>query len=101
MLLDSYKVLSTVSITSIPRIDFVPSSTNSLVDLKATSNGPNMLVKHYPTLLGGVDQCWIVLNAGVFKRIHATPSNNVEFQYQAQNDGVFLIMRTKILDDVG
>ena len=27
-----------------------------------------MLLKHYPTLLGG-DQCWKVLNAGVFKQI--------------------------------
>ena len=40
-----------------------------------------MLVKRYPTLFGGVgwywmvfDQCWIVLDAEVFKRIQHHPT---------------------------
>ena len=41
--------------------------------LKAHSNRSNMLVKHYPTLLGGAEQCWIVLVAGVFKQIQHHP----------------------------
>ena len=38
--------------------------------------------------------CWSV-------QTNPTPSNNVGFQYQAQNYGVFLITRTKMWDDVG
>ena len=46
-----------------------------LVTLKARSNGSNMLVEHYPTLLGGVGRCfWSVLDAGVFKRIQHHPT---------------------------
>ena len=74
-----------------------PGFTVQMVEVRL--NGSNMLVKHYPTLLGGVGRCLISVGCwGV--QTNPTPPNNVGFQYQVQNYGVFLIMRTKLLDDV-
>ena len=58
-----------------------------------------MLVKHYPTLLGGVGRCLISVGCWSLQT-NPTLSDNVEFQDQARNYGLFLITRTKMLDDV-
>ena len=62
--------------------------------LKTRSNGSNMLVKHYPTLLRGIglcfDHCWIVLTFGCWSvQTILTPSNNIGFQYQTRNWRIF------------
>ena len=68
--------------------------------LKARSNGSNMLVKHYPTLLGGVGRVWSVLNAGVFNESNTIQQCWISV-YQERNYDVFLITRTKMSDAVG
>ena len=58
-----------------------------------------MLDKHYPTLLGGVGRC--LVSVGCWSvQTNARSSKNVGFQYQARKYSVFLITRTKMLDEM-
>ena len=68
-------------------------------------------VKTDQTCWSNIQHCWVVLDGvwSVFMdcvgcwiaQTNSTPSNNVGFQYQAWHYAVSLIMRTKILDNVG
>ena len=60
------------------------------------------IIQHCWVLLDGV-RVWSVLDCVGCWSVHTnpTPSNNVGFRYHARNYGVLLIMRAKMLDDVG
>ena len=74
--------------------------------LKARSNGSNMLVKHYPTLLGGigwclisVGLCWMLECSNESMQYHPTMLN---FSTRHEMMAYFWpLARTKMLDDVG
>ena len=48
--------------------------TRWILVLKARSNGSNILIKHYPTLLGGVRQC--LISVGLFWMLECTNESN-------------------------